>query len=133
MDILPTYLWYIKYLWIPIKNSSIDISRYFTDFSIFFGFQLIFIDISDILLTFYFSIIKIINFNYFIFTFCETKVWLISILMITKQVLELMIIFQVWLGKTVSKMVITKTNQVNEKSWRRRLHKKEVFSKNQVS
>ena len=39
---------------------------------------------------------------------CETKVWLILILMITKQGLELMIIFQVWLGKTTSKMAIQK-------------------------
>ena len=37
---------------------------------------------------------------------CETKVWLILILMITKQGLELMIIFQVWLGKTTSKVTI---------------------------
>ena len=37
---------------------------------------------------------------------CETKVWLILILMITKQGLELMIIFQVWLGKTTSKVAI---------------------------
>ena len=47
---------------------------------------------------------------------CETKVWLISILMITKQGLELMIVFQVCLGKTISKMAITKTNQAKEKS-----------------
>ena len=31
--------------------------------------------------------------------YCETKVWLISVLMIIKQNLELMIIFQVWLDK----------------------------------
>ena len=37
---------------------------------------------------------------------CETKVWLIMILMITKQGLKLMIIFQVWLGKTTSKVAI---------------------------
>ena len=47
---------------------------------------------------------------------CETKVWLILILMITKQSLELMIIFQVRLGKTISKVAITKTNQAKEKS-----------------
>ena len=40
--------------------------------------------------------------------------------MITKQSLELMIIFQVWLGKMISKMAITKTNQAKEKSLRRR-------------
>ena len=47
--------------------------------------------------------------------------------MITKQGLELMIIFQVWLGKTISKVAITKTNQANEKSWRRRQPQREVF------
>ena len=31
-----------------------------------------------------------------------------------------MIIFQVWLGKKISKVAITKTNQAKEKSWRRR-------------
>ena len=36
--------------------------------------------------------------------------------MITKQGLELIIIFQVWLGKTISKMAIIKTNQIKEKS-----------------
>ena len=46
----------------------------------------------------------------------ETKVWLISILMITKQSLELMIIFQVCLSKKISKVEITKTNQAKEKS-----------------
>ena len=40
--------------------------------------------------------------------FCETKVWLFSILMITKWGLELMIIFQVWLGKKIFKVAITK-------------------------
>ena len=61
--------------------------------------------------------------------YCETKVWLILILMITKQGLKLMIIFQVWLGKTISKVAITKTNQTKEKSWRRRPPQKEVFFK----
>ena len=42
-------------------------------------------------------------------SFYETKVWLISILMITKQGLELRIIFQVWLGKKIFKVAITKT------------------------
>ena len=51
---------------------------------------------------------------------CETKGWLILILMIIKQGLKLMIIFQVWLGKTISKVAITKTNHAKEKSWRRR-------------
>ena len=51
---------------------------------------------------------------------CKTKVWLISILMITKQGLELIIIFQVWLGKTISNVAITKTNQAKKKSLRRR-------------
>ena len=36
---------------------------------------------------------------------CETKVWLIMILMITKQGLKLMIIFQVWLCEMISKVV----------------------------
>ena len=56
---------------------------------------------------------------------CETKVWLILILMITKQCLKLMI--QVWLGKMIFKVVITKTNQVKEKSWKRRPPQREVF------
>ena len=30
-----------------------------------------------------------------------------------------MIIFQVWLDKTISKVAITKTNQAKEKSWKR--------------
>ena len=64
---------------------------------------------------------------------CETKVWLISVLMITKQGLELIIIFQVWLGKTISKVAITKTNQVKEKSLRRRRPQREVFFKTQAS
>ena len=59
--------------------------------------------------------------------FCETKVWLISILVITKQGLELMIKFQVWLGKKISKVAITKTNQATEKSIRRRPQKKVFF------
>ena len=58
---------------------------------------------------------------------CETKVWLILILMTTKQGLELMIIFQVWLGKTIFKVAIAKTNQAKEKSWRRRPPQREVF------
>ena len=52
--------------------------------------------------------------------------------MITKQGLELIIIFQVWLGKTISKMEITKKNQVKEKSLRRRIPQREVFFKTQV-
>ena len=51
----------------------------------------------------------------------------------TKQSLELMIIFQVWLGKTISKVAITKTNQAKEKSWRRRRPQREVFFKTQAS
>ena len=47
--------------------------------------------------------------------------------------LELMIIFQVWLGKTISKVAITKTNQAKEKSWRRRSPQREVFFKTQAS
>ena len=39
---------------------------------------------------------------------CETKVWLILVLMIGKQGLELMIIFQVWIGKNISKVAFTK-------------------------
>ena len=64
---------------------------------------------------------------------CETKVWLISVLMITKQGLELMIIFQVWLGKMISKVAITKTNQAKDKLWKRRPPQREVFFKTQVS
>ena len=41
--------------------------------------------------------------------------------MVTKQDLELMIIFQVWLGKKVSKVAITKT-----KSSQREIHKKKT-------
>ena len=48
--------------------------------------------------------------------YCETKIWLISVSMITKQGLELMIIFQVCLGKTISKVAFIKTNQAKEKS-----------------
>ena len=47
--------------------------------------------------------------------------------MITKQGLELIIIFQVWLGKTISKVAITKTNQAKDKSWRRRPPQRGVF------
>ena len=50
-----------------------------------------------------------------------------------KQGLELMIIFQVWLGKMISKVAITKTNQAKEKSWRRRPLQREVFFKTQAS
>ena len=49
--------------------------------------------------------------------------------MITKQGLELMIIFQEWLGKMISKVAITKTIQAKEKSWRRRPPQREVFFK----
>ena len=39
-----------------------------------------------------------------------------------------MIIFQVWLGKTISKVAIIKTNQAKEKSLRRRRKpQREVF------
>ena len=58
---------------------------------------------------------------------CETKVGLISILMITKQGLELMIIFQVWLGKKISKVTIKKT-----KSRQRKINKKKKTSKRSV-
>ena len=51
--------------------------------------------------------------------------------MITKQGLELMIIFQVWLSKTISKVAITKTNQAKEKSWRRRPPQREEFFQDQ--
>ena len=53
--------------------------------------------------------------------------------MITKQGLKLMIIFQMWLGKTISKVAITKTNQANEKSWRKKPPQREVFFKTQAS
>ena len=64
---------------------------------------------------------------------CETKVWLILILMITKQGLELMFIFQVWLGKTMSKVAITKIDHAKEKLWRRRPLQREEFFKTQAS
>ena len=60
-------------------------------------------------------------------TICETKVWLILILMIIKQGLELMIIFQVWLGKKIFKLAITKT-----KSSQREINKKKNISKRSV-
>ena len=60
-------------------------------------------------------------------TYYKTKVWLISVLMITKQGLELMIIFQVWLGKKISKVAITKT-----KSSQREINKKKKTSKRSV-
>ena len=53
-------------------------------------------------------------------------------MIIKKQSLELMIIFQVWLGKMISKVAITKTNQVKEKSLRRRKPQKEVFFNTQA-
>ena len=59
----------------------------------------------------------------------ETKVWLISILIITKQGLELMIIFQVCLGKTIPKVAITKTNQAKEKSCKEDHLKEKCFSR----
>ena len=34
---------------------------------------------------------------------------------------------QVWLGKMIFKVVITKTNQVKEKSWKKRSSQREVF------
>ena len=62
-----------------------------------------------------------------VFYICETNVWLISILMITKQGLELMIIFQVWLGKKISKVAITK-----KKSSQREINKKKKTSQKSV-
>ena len=53
--------------------------------------------------------------------------------MITKQGLELMTIFQVWLGKTISKVAITKTIQAKEKSLRRKRPQSEMFFKTQAS
>ena len=47
--------------------------------------------------------------------------------MITKQGLELMIIFQVWLGKKISKVAIKKT-----KSRQREINKKKKTSKRSV-
>ena len=61
--------------------------------------------------------------------YCETKVWLISILMITKQVLELMIIFQVWLCKKISKVAITKTKP-SQSQWK--INKKKKTSKSSL-
>ena len=61
---------------------------------------------------------------------CETRVWLISILMITKQGLELMIIFQVWLGKMISKVTIIKTkSSQKEISKKKKTSKKSIFFK----
>ena len=50
-----------------------------------------------------------------------------------KQGLELMIIFQVWLGNMISKVAITKKNQAKNKSLRKRRHQREVFFKTQAS
>ena len=47
--------------------------------------------------------------------------------MIIKQGLELIIIFQVWLGKTISKVAITKTNQAKGE-----IIKKKITSKRKV-
>ena len=55
---------------------------------------------------------------------CETNDWLILVLMITKQGLELMIIFQVRLSKRISKAATTKT-----KSRQREINKKKKTSK----
>ena len=63
----------------------------------------------------------------------ETKVWLILILMITKQGLELMIIFQVWLGKTTSKVAIQRQIKSKEKSWKRRPPQREEFFNTKAS
>ena len=46
-----------------------------------------------------------------------------------KQGLELMIIFQVWLGNMISKVAITKKNQAKNKSLRKRRPQREVFFK----
>ena len=53
--------------------------------------------------------------------------------MVTKQGLELIIIFQVWLGKKISKIAIIKTNQVKEKLLRKIRSQSEVFFKIQTS
>ena len=53
--------------------------------------------------------------------------------MTTKQGLELIIIFLVWLGKMISKVTITKTNQVKEKSLRKKRLQREVFFKTQAA
>ena len=50
-----------------------------------------------------------------------------------KQGLELMIIFQVWLGKMISKVAIIKKNQAKNKSLRKRRPQREVFFKTQAS
>ena len=60
--------------------------------------------------------------NYF-----ETKVWLILILIITKQGFELRIIFQVWLGKKISKVTITKTKNQRKINKKKKTSKKSVF------
>ena len=44
-----------------------------------------------------------------------------------------MIIFQVYLGKTIFKVIITKTNQAKEKSLRKRRPQREVVFKTQTS
>ena len=44
-----------------------------------------------------------------------------------------MIIFHVYLGKTIFKVAIIKTNQAKEKSLRRRRPQREVFFKIQTS
>ena len=47
--------------------------------------------------------------------------------MITKQGLELIIIFQVWLSKMISKVTITKTNQAKEIINKKTTSKRSVF------
>ena len=60
--------------------------------------------------------------------YCEIKVWLILILMITKQGLELMIIFQVWLGKDDFQ-----SGNHKDKSSQRRNHEEEDHLKEKSS
>ena len=60
-------------------------------------------------------------------TSCETKVWLILVLMITKQGFELMIIFQVWLCKMISRATIIKTKSSQREINKKKNSKRSVF------
>ena len=57
---------------------------------------------------------------------CEINVWLISVLMITKQGLKLMIIFQVWFDNKISKVTIIKT-KLSQREINKKTSKRSVF------
>ena len=57
----------------------------------------------------------------------ETKFWLISVLMITKQNFKLIIISQMWLGKEISKVTVTKTKLSQREFNKKKTSKISVF------